>query len=278
MNASFTVTLQMQVATNAASPLTNTGSVTTTDFDPTTPDNAPVTTTILPSADLSITELTTTPAPNYVGADLVYTIMAANNGPSDATGVTVVNTLPANVIFISATGGATPDGTSKVTFSVGTLASGGTKTFTITVQPTAAAVAASPSRRLGHGFGHRARPEHRQRHTDRVNNGPCPALICRCLISPIPNPVDAGQNLDLHDHGNQQRPLGCDRRDRHRHDSGRRHVRFGDRRRHAGWHGQDHILEFRLWRLVHPQDFLVTVTATGTTASPTTRFGHGLGH
>ena len=65
--ATVTLMFQAQITTGAASSITNTGSVTTTDFDPTTPDTADVTTTILPSADLAITQLSTTPAPNYAG-------------------------------------------------------------------------------------------------------------------------------------------------------------------------------------------------------------------
>ena len=95
-----------------------------------------------------------------MGANLVYTITATNNGPSDATGVMVVDTLPADVTFVSATGGATPDGNGNVTFNVGNLAASGTETFTITVQPTAAAVAASPLADSATVSGQRARPEH----------------------------------------------------------------------------------------------------------------------
>ena len=192
--ATVTLMFQAQITTGAASSITNTGSVTTTDSDPTTPDTAPVTTTVLPSADLAITQLTTTPAPNYAGANLVYTIAAANNGPSDATGVMVVDTLPANVMFISATGGATFDGTSKVTLNVGNLASGGTATFTITVQPTAAAVAASPISDSATASANE-HDSNTSNNTLTVSTTIVASADLQVGISPSASPVDAGQNL-----------------------------------------------------------------------------------
>ena len=56
-----------------------------------------------------------------MGANLVYTITAANNGLSDATNVVVTDTLPANVNFVSATGGVTPDASGTLTFNLGNL-------------------------------------------------------------------------------------------------------------------------------------------------------------
>ena len=87
-------------------------------------------TTVQPAADLAITGITTTPAPNYAGANLVYTITAANNGLSNATGVTVTDTLPSltDVTFVSASTsvtGVTPTITGNVvTADFGNLAAG----------------------------------------------------------------------------------------------------------------------------------------------------------
>ena len=128
MSAGAQVQFSFQVLIQAAAvgQVTNTGSVSTTDQDPDLADNsASAITTVLPSADLAISAITTSPAgPNYVGANLVYTITAVNNGLSDATGVFVIDTLPANVNFVSATGGVTPDAIGKAHVQCGQHARG----------------------------------------------------------------------------------------------------------------------------------------------------------
>src|SRR5436190_17516586 len=50
--------------------------------------------------DLAITK--TGPATVAGGGPIAYALTATNNGPSDATGVTVSDTLPAGVTFVSA--------------------------------------------------------------------------------------------------------------------------------------------------------------------------------
>ena len=53
-------------------------------------------------ADLSITK-SDEPDPVVAAQSLAYTLTVANDGPDGATGVTVVDTLPASVVFGSAT-------------------------------------------------------------------------------------------------------------------------------------------------------------------------------
>ncbi|MCA9127805.1 MAG: DUF11 domain-containing protein [Planctomycetales bacterium] len=92
-------------------------------------------TTVNPEVDLSIAKVDDVD-PVDRGGRVVYTLQIANAGPSDATNVEVVDTLPAGVTFVSATGGTvTPPGVGNtdVTIAVGNLASGGTATLTITV-------------------------------------------------------------------------------------------------------------------------------------------------
>jgi uncharacterized repeat protein (TIGR01451 family) len=80
------------------------------------------------------------------GANVIYTIKATNNGPLAATGVQVTDTLsPASELtFVSATGGITPDSSGKLTFPALSLAVGSSITYTVEVQPTAAAAVNSP--------------------------------------------------------------------------------------------------------------------------------------
>ncbi|MBA2373518.1 MAG: DUF11 domain-containing protein, partial [Chloroflexi bacterium] len=85
-----------------------------------------------PVADLSLTK-TDSPDPVLAGGDVTYTLTATNNGPTQATGVTITDTLPASVTFVSASSGCTNSG-GTVTCLVGTLASGASAARTITVR------------------------------------------------------------------------------------------------------------------------------------------------
>lgn len=90
-----------------------------------------------PTADLALI-LQRTPEPVAVNGLLTYTIGVANGGPNSASNVVVTDTLPAGVTFQSAkasTGSLAQSGTT-VTFTVGTLLSGATASFTINVVPT----------------------------------------------------------------------------------------------------------------------------------------------
>ncbi len=108
-----------------------------------------------PAADLSVTK-TDSPDPVKAGQNVTYTITVQNNGPDAATGVTLTDQLPRNAGYgsTSTTQGTCslkPDKTA-VTCNLGTIASGGTVTVTITVKPnkkgqitnTATVTAASP--------------------------------------------------------------------------------------------------------------------------------------
>jgi uncharacterized repeat protein (TIGR01451 family) len=67
------------------------------------------TTTVLPSADLSVSKVGG-PNPVYAGNPYTYTITVHNDGPSSAAGVILTDTLPAGVVFMSASGNCTGTG------------------------------------------------------------------------------------------------------------------------------------------------------------------------
>ncbi len=96
-------------------------------------------TMIATSSDLSLTK-TDSPDPVLTGSELMYTIVATNNGPDAATGVTVSDPLPAGMSFLSAetTQGSCSESSGTVACNLGTLASFGTATVTIRVRPTVA--------------------------------------------------------------------------------------------------------------------------------------------
>ncbi|HEV8572239.1 MAG TPA: hypothetical protein VGR49_04190 [Actinomycetota bacterium] len=91
-------------------------------------------------ADLVITK-TDAPDPAHIGQQLTYTITVTNNGPADATGVSVTDTLPKNAGFGSAN---TTKGTCtvkpekrQVICTVGALANKTSVIITIMVKPSA---------------------------------------------------------------------------------------------------------------------------------------------
>src|SRR3954467_13672375 len=95
------------VTADEAGTLVNSASASSTTVDPNTRDNkAGVSVSVTPLADLSLT-LTATPRIVVGGQTVTYTASIENQGPSDATGVTFVDSLPAGTSLVSA---ATPRG------------------------------------------------------------------------------------------------------------------------------------------------------------------------
>ncbi len=89
------------------------------------------------SVDLSLSK-SASPNPGQVGVNLSYRITVSNNGPASATNVSVTDTLPSGVSFVSAsTSQGSCSGTGPVNCSLGTLTVGSTAVITIVVTPTA---------------------------------------------------------------------------------------------------------------------------------------------
>jgi uncharacterized repeat protein (TIGR01451 family) len=100
--------------------------------DPNSTNNvtAPVITTVTAVADVGLGK--TGPASVFASSNLVYTISVTNFGPSSASSVVVMDTLPATVTFVSASGnGINTSGV--VSWSLGALTSGQVSNVTVTV-------------------------------------------------------------------------------------------------------------------------------------------------
>ncbi|MFN7962487.1 MAG: GEVED domain-containing protein [Thermoanaerobaculia bacterium] len=131
---SVTFTATGTIASSATGSLSNTASVGAGAgvTDPTPGNNSATDTdTLTPQTDLSITKVDDAdpPAP---GAHLTYTITVQNLGPSDATGVTVTDNLPASVTLVQ-TVGCTQDPNGTPTCTLGAIAAGASKSYTIEV-------------------------------------------------------------------------------------------------------------------------------------------------
>ncbi|MGV3025064.1 hypothetical protein ACED96_04985 [Clostridium thermobutyricum] len=90
-----TVLIRGTVAATATGTISNTASVASTTLDPNLSNNsATTTTTVSPLADLSIVK-TANPSPVHAGAQLIYTLVITNTGPSTATNIIVTDNVPA---------------------------------------------------------------------------------------------------------------------------------------------------------------------------------------
>ena len=100
--APLVVTVAVGAATDAGS-YTNTATVESPTPDPDTDNNTDTAAVdVVQSADLSIVKTHSDPV--RVGDDVSFTLAVANAGPSQATGVTVTDTVPDGLTYVSASG------------------------------------------------------------------------------------------------------------------------------------------------------------------------------
>ena len=112
LGQSAVVTLVLTAEALSAETLTTEFSVQGQNVDPVpSNNNATVSVTVDPSADLAI--VISPPGSVYPTVASSFTMTVSNLGPSDATGVSVVATLPTNAEFISATSSQGPTPTDQ---------------------------------------------------------------------------------------------------------------------------------------------------------------------
>ncbi|MFB9262433.1 Ig-like domain repeat protein [Bradyrhizobium erythrophlei] len=139
--ATFTLVAQVAPAATAGSTITNTATVSSTTADPNAANNSSSSslTVTAPVADLAVTKVG--PASVLHGQNATYTITVSNAGPIAAASVSLTDTLPAGMTFVSFSipGGWSAlvppiGGTGTVTATIASLASGGSATFTLVAQ------------------------------------------------------------------------------------------------------------------------------------------------
>jgi uncharacterized repeat protein (TIGR01451 family) len=139
--AGQTITRTLWVTVNqvvSGTILSNTAEVTSTER---AEDSDTLTTKVTTSADLALTKSDWID-PVTTGGLVIYTLTARNNGPSDATGVVLTDTLPTSMVFQSSTPGTSScthmDGT--VTCNLGSIQSGSSKQVVIRAYTTLSGV------------------------------------------------------------------------------------------------------------------------------------------
>jgi uncharacterized repeat protein (TIGR01451 family) len=132
---SFTIVVSAPSGLVGGAAFNDTASVSATTADPNSGNNsATVTGSIATNADLSVN--VSGPSTMSEGASATYTITVTNTGPSDASAVSLTDTLGSLLNFNSATTsqGTFSQSAGVVTFSLGTVAANGTVTATVTAQ------------------------------------------------------------------------------------------------------------------------------------------------
>ncbi len=136
VNAGGSATVIIVVTTSALGQVTNSVTLTGSGIDPDPGNNSDqATTDVTPSVDLSV-DKTDNPDPVDINSTLTYTVTVTNNSSSiDGTNVTLTDTLPTGVTFVSASAGCN-EASGIVTCDLGTVSAGATSTITIDVTPT----------------------------------------------------------------------------------------------------------------------------------------------
>jgi uncharacterized repeat protein (TIGR01451 family)/CSLREA domain-containing protein len=132
--ASLTITVSLTIPADydGPDPITNTASVSSDTADPEADNNLATTTTAVdrtPEADLEIAK--SGPPTVAPGSDITWSMTVTNLGPDAATAAELADTLPAGLVFVSASAGCAESG-GVVTCALGDLAADESATVEIT--------------------------------------------------------------------------------------------------------------------------------------------------
>ncbi len=123
--------LRIRAVVTTAGSTVNTATISHADqFDPVTANNTATTSVNPQQADLFVTKTVNDPTPN-VGETIAYTVTLTDNGPDDATNVTLQDILPAGLTFVMALPGQGTYDPATGVWTVGTVADGSSAILTI---------------------------------------------------------------------------------------------------------------------------------------------------
>ncbi|GIW87789.1 MAG: hypothetical protein KatS3mg108_2113 [Isosphaeraceae bacterium] len=144
--ATITITIVSPASIPLSGTISNTATATTSTSESSTTNNtATLTTNVVQGIDLSVTKVAS-PAQPVLDSEFAYIVTVTNKSPVPATNVVLTDTLPAGVVFVSATTtqGTVSESAGVVTANLGTLPptsvanpQGASAQITIIVRPTA---------------------------------------------------------------------------------------------------------------------------------------------
>ncbi|HEV2028613.1 MAG TPA: sortase [Candidatus Dormibacteraeota bacterium] len=124
-------TLSIVATVTGTNAVTNTATKTAqVEPDPVAGNNTASATVTGQAADIAVLKSVSNPTPN-VGTNVIFLITATNNGPSNATGVEVTDTLPAGLTLVSATPSVGTYTSGTGIWHIGPLANGASATLSI---------------------------------------------------------------------------------------------------------------------------------------------------
>jgi uncharacterized repeat protein (TIGR01451 family) len=132
-SSNYYLTVHVDPSLTPGTVLSNTATITsdTPDADESNNSATVQTTVAAPSANLSVTKQANPPYA-WIGSDVTFQITVTNNGPSDANGVVVDDTLPAGLQFVSATPSqGSCNAVSPIHCTIGSLVNGASATVTV---------------------------------------------------------------------------------------------------------------------------------------------------
>jgi len=128
--------LSISATVTQAGAITNTATVTGAQTDSVPANNTAQVSFVASGADLSITKTVDNATP-LVGSNVTFTLTVRNSGTANASSITVADTLPAGLTYVSSTPSGAYDSTTHV-WTVGTLANGASTALSITATVTQA--------------------------------------------------------------------------------------------------------------------------------------------
>ncbi|MEU5159213.1 hypothetical protein AB0G74_06320 [Streptomyces sp. NPDC020875] len=164
-------------------------------------DSASATTTVTALADVSVTKTALGTGPVTPGQTFDYRVTASNAGPSGTSAVTITDTLPAGLTFVSSPDGCTASGQTVTCPAAATMAAGGSQSWTFRVK------LADTYTGDGTDLGNRATVTHAVADPNQANNTSGtvtppggvtePRADLRTVKQPVTStPVSPGQTFD----------------------------------------------------------------------------------